>query len=292
MSFAASSLSSQWIKVSEPIPHVLHVQLSRNPVNAFSVRYWRAYGELFQRIMEEAPDVRAVVLSSALDKFFTAGLDLKDAEGIARPKDPKDDDTDGARKALGAIPFIKEFQSAINIVERAPFPVIAAIHGIALGLAMDMTSCCDVRYAAEDASFSIKEVDIGIAADIGSLSYVPKVVGNISLAREYAYTGQRFSARDAEKMGYVSRVVPGSRDEVVSAALQLAKAIAEKSPLAVAGTKKLITHGRDHTVEQSLDYTAVWNSAMLQTRDTGEAVAATLNKRTPNFRSVKVPSRL
>ncbi|KAJ8082718.1 hypothetical protein PM082_008574 [Marasmius tenuissimus] len=291
MSFRASNLSSQWIKVSEPTPHVLHVQLSRNPVNAFSVSYWRAYGELFKRIIEEGPDVRAVVISSALDKFFTAGLDLKDTEGIARPKDPNDD-TDNARKARGTLSFIKEFQSAINIVEQAPFPVIAAVHGIALGLAMDMTSCCDVRYAAEDASFSIKEVDIGLAADIGSLSFVPKVSGNNSLVREYAFTGERFTAHDAEKLGYVSRVVPGSRDEVVKAALALAKTIAEKSPLAVAGTKKLITHGRDHTVEQSLDYTAVWNAAMLQTRDTGEAVAATLSKSTPKFRSLKVKSHL
>ncbi|KAF9269769.1 Delta2-dienoyl-CoA-isomerase [Marasmius fiardii PR-910] len=291
MAFSAENLSSQWLKVSEPSPHVLHVQLSRNPVNAFSTRYWRAYGELFERITQEAPDVRVVVVSSALDRFFTAGLDLHDTEGIARPKDPNDD-RDTARKAIGSLAFIKEFQSAINRVERVPFPVIAAIHGIAIGLGIDMTSCCDVRYAAEDASFSIKEVDIGIAADIGSLSYIPKVVGNISLVREHAYTGQRFSAHDAERMGYVSRVIPGSKDQVVSAALELAKTIASKSPLAVAGTKRLITHGRDHTVEQSLDYTAVWNAAMLQTEDTKEAVAATLNKRTPKFKTIKVQSKL
>ncbi|KAG7095275.1 hypothetical protein E1B28_006048 [Marasmius oreades] len=291
MPFAPAALSSEWIKVNEPFPHVLHVQLSRNPVNAFSTRYWRAYGKLFERITQEAPDVRAVVLSSALDKVFTAGLDLHDPEGIARPEDPNDD-SDPARKAIANLSFIKEFQSAINCVERAPFPVIAAIHGIALGLGLDMTSCCDVRYAAEDASFSIKEVDIGIAADIGSLSYLPKVVGNNSLAREYAYTGQRFSASDAERMGYVSRVIPGSREQVVSAALELAKTIASKSPLAIAGTKRLITHSRDHTVEQNLDYTAVWSSAMLQTEDTKEALAATLGKRTPKFKTLKVLSRL
>lgn len=90
-------------------------------------------------------------------------------------------------------------------------------------------------------------MDVGLAADIGSLARVPKVAGNHSLVHELAYTGRNFSAAEAEKMGFVSRVVEGGRDEVTAAALEVAKLIAEKSPVAVAGTKHLLLHSRDHT---------------------------------------------
>ena len=110
-----------------------------------------------------------------------------------------------------------------------------------------------------------QEADIGIAADVGSLAYLPKVTGNQSLLRELAYTARNFSASEAEKLGLVSQVVPGGRDQVVQAALGLAKTIAEKSPVAVSGTKRLISHARDHSVEENLMYTQSWNAHALMT---------------------------
>lgn len=111
----------------------------------------------------------------------------------------------------------------------------------------------------------MKEVDIGLAADIGSLAYLPKITGNQSFVRELAYTGRNFSAPEAEKLGLVSRIVPGGRDEVVQAALELAKVIAAKSPIAVSGTKRLVSHARDHSVEENLVYTRSWNAHALMT---------------------------
>lgn len=96
-------------------------------------------------------------------------------------------------------------------------------------------------------SHVIQEVDIGLAPDVGTLAYLPKITGNDSLARELTYTGRLFSAAEAEKLGLVSRIVDGSRDEVVKAALNLAEIIATKSPIAVLGSKHLLTHSRDHT---------------------------------------------
>jgi delta(3,5)-delta(2,4)-dienoyl-CoA isomerase len=171
---------------------------------------------------------------------------------------------DGARTSLAMRKVLLDFQHVIGAPSRCPFPVIAALHGAVIGLGVDLISACDIRYAASDTSFSIKasmpvrnptccfscllqEVDIGLAPDVGTLAYLPKITGNDSLARELTYTGRPFSASEAEKLGLVSRIVDGSRDEVVRAALNLAEIIASKSPIAVLGSKHLLTHSRDHT---------------------------------------------
>ena len=141
---------------------------------------------------------------------------------------------------------MRDFQHAIGAPARTPQPVIAAVHGLAFGLALDALSAVDVRLAAADAAFSIKEVDVGIAADIGTLARLPRLVGNASLLHELALTGRVFGAHDAHRLGLVSRVVPGSRDEVVRAALELAREIARKSPVAVVGVKRFLSHALDH----------------------------------------------
>ncbi|KAF8160446.1 Delta2-dienoyl-CoA-isomerase [Mycena galopus ATCC 62051] len=278
-----ADLSSKWIRVSEPTPHVLHIELARNPVNAFSAEFWRAYGALFDRITAEGRDVRAVVLSSAIPKLFTAGIDLADAAKITTGGFNDASSVDGARSALALLRDIKEFQYAIGAPERCPFPVIVAVHGLVLGLGMDIVAACDIRYAAEGSQFSIKEVDIGLAADVGTLAYLPKIVGNHSLMREMAYSAATFSVADAERMGLVSRVVPGGREEVVASALALAGVIAGKSPIAVSGTKRILLHSRDHGVADNLEYTAAWNSAALQTADIPETLVAAKARRAPKF---------
>ncbi|KAL1728073.1 ClpP/crotonase-like domain-containing protein [Schizophyllum commune] len=276
----ADSFSTPWIKVSEPHPHVYLIELQRKPANAFSEEFWVSYGKVFDdlRASPEA-DVRCAVLSSGLDRIFTAGLDIKSAGNILAT----DGHADPARAAHYLHDHIRAFQAAIRAPERCHFPVIAAMHGHVIGLGVDMSSMCDVRYAAADASFSIKEVDIGLAADIGTLAYLPKITGNQSLARELALSGRTFSAQEAQQLGFVSRIVPGSRAEVITAALDLAKGIAAKPPIAVAGTKRLLNHARDNSVDASLDYTVVWNSAMLQTKDIPESLAAMQEKRVPQF---------
>ncbi|KAF5346447.1 hypothetical protein D9756_010087 [Leucocoprinus leucothites] len=286
-----SQYSSKWLKVTEPYPTVLLVELARAPVNAFNVEYWKAYGKLFGDIIEDGYDVRALVLCSSFPKIFTAGLDLKDAS-VLGSENASITKPDGARASLGMHKLIQTFQDAITKPEKAPFPVIAAVHGTVIGLGVDIMCACDVRYAAENSVFAIKEVDIGLAADIGSLAYLPKITGNQSLIRELAYTGRNFSAAEAEKLGLVSRIIPGSRDEVVQAALELAKTIVKKSPIAVSGTKKLVSHARDHSVGENLEYTQSWNAHALMTNDMKENITAMQEKRAPKFAPLKVPSKL
>ncbi|KAJ6523505.1 Delta2-dienoyl-CoA-isomerase [Mycena vulgaris] len=280
----AVGLSSKWISVSEPSPHVLHVELSRKPVNAFSVEFWTEYGALFDRITAEGRDVRAVVLSSALPKLFTAGIDIAD---LTKEDTGADARVDVARTALATHRHLLEFQHAIGAPERCPFPVIAAVHGIVVGLGVDIISACDVRYAAEGTQFTIKEVDVGLAADIGTLAYLPKITANHSLMRELAYTSRLFPAAEAARLGLLSTVVPGGRAEVIAAALTLAALIASKSPIAVSGTKRILTHARDHSVPENLEYTAVWNAAALQTDDITESMRATKARQAPAFPALR-----
>jgi len=282
-----ANYSTKWLKVSEPFPHVLHIELARPPVNAFSIEFWRAYGRLFESLTRDGYDVRVAVLSSALPKLFTAGIDLMDAANFGDGALANGEDS--ARVAFQTRRAIVEFQHAINAPEKAPFPVIVALHGHVMGLGVDIIGSCDIRYAASNTLFSIKEVDIGLAPDIGSLAFLPKITGNHSLVRELTYTARPFSAIEAEKLGLVSKVVQGGRDEVVKEALDLAKLIANKSPVAVAGAKHLISHSRDHGVAENLSYTSVWNSASLMTKDIQEAIA---RNEVPNFEPLMVQTKL
>jgi Delta3,5-Delta2,4-dienoyl-CoA isomerase len=127
--------------------------------------------------------------------------------------------------------------------------VICGLHGAAVGIAIDISSACDIRLAAQDAKFSIKEVDIGIAADLGTLQRFPRVVANDSWARELALTGRLFSAKEALEKGYVSDVFD-SKEKAISKAMEIAKFIAGKSPIAVQGTKALLDYSRDHSVRE------------------------------------------
>ncbi|KAG2140506.1 Delta2-dienoyl-CoA-isomerase [Suillus bovinus] len=275
-----TSLESKYIKISSPAPHVLLLELNRPPVNAFSTEFLKEYGCTFDALSRHPDDIRAVVLSSALSNIFSAGIDFQGLVNLGA-----NDTIDPARRALLIRDDVLDIQHAVTAPERCPIPVIAAVHGIVVGLGIDIISACDVRYAASDAKFSIKEVDMGLAADAGTLAYLQKITGNVSLARELAYTSRTFSSDEAEKLGLVSRVVQGGRDAVVAAALQLAKDIASKSPVAVSGTKRLLLHARDHSVAENLEYTATWNSAALQAMDLKQSVKAGMakSKESPKF---------
>jgi len=141
-------------------------------------------------------------------------------------------------------------------------PVIAAIHGLCIGAGSDITAGCDVRLAAKDAKFCIKEIDIGMAADLGTLQLMQKVVGNDSWLREVSYTGRVFGAEEALEKGYVSEVLE-SRDKLWERAQQLATLIAQKSPVAIAGIKLSVNYSRDHTIQEGLEHIAILNGALL-----------------------------
>ena len=131
--------------------------------------------------------------------------------------------------------------------------VICVIHGIAVGLAIDISCCADIRICSRDTRFAVKEVDIGLAADIGTLSRLPKAVGNLSWVKDVCLSARDFGADEALKVGFVSQV-QDSKAAALEAGLKLAGLIAGKSPIAVQGTKELLNHARDHSVAESEIY--------------------------------------
>lgn len=269
----------EFFLVSAPAPFVAHVEINRaRKLNAFSHAMWLEYGRVFRQLSDDA-DVRAVVLSGAGDRAFTSGLDVQAAaqDGILTGVGG-----DVARVAKGLRGHIKEFQDCISESERCEKPVICVLHGISIGLAIDISCTADIRICTSDVRLAVKEVDIGLAADIGTLARLPKVVGSMSWVKDVCLTARDFSAQEALAVGFVSQV-HASKDEAVSSAVAMAARLAEKSPVAVQGTKELLNYGRDNDVASSLRYTQVWNSAALQGKDFGQAIMSGLKKTKPRF---------
>lgn len=147
-------------------------------------------------------------------------------------------------------------------MEKVRVPVIVAVHGFCIGAGVDLITACDIRICAKDTKFSIKEVDVGLAADIGTLQRFQKVVSNDSWFRELAYTARFFGADEAQKHGLVSQVASDG-NQAFEEALKLAKFIASKSPVAVSATKRSIVYSRDNSVQDGLDHVATLNASML-----------------------------
>ena len=140
-----------------------------------------------------------------------------------------------------------------------------------------------MRYCSEDASFTIKEIDIGMVADVGTLQRLPKLIGQ-GITRELAYTGRIFGAEEAQRIGLVNRVFH-TREALYAGVQQIAATIAAKSPLSVRGTKEMLNYARDHSVADGLNHVATWNAAMLQSDDLMAAMVAGMSKQTPEFKN-------
>ncbi|MBP1124804.1 MULTISPECIES: crotonase/enoyl-CoA hydratase family protein [Pseudomonas] len=255
--------------------NVAHVQINRpEKINAMNAAFWREIVEIFQWV-EDTDAVRAVVLSGA-GKHFSSGIDLMLLAQVAN-----DLGKDVGRNARLLRRKILELQASFNAVDNCRKPVLAAIQGYCIGGAIDLISACDMRYAAEDAQFSIKEVDIGMAADVGTLQRLPRIVGD-GMLRELAYTGRQFGAEEARSIGLVNRVYP-DHASLLAGVLEIAREVAAKSPIAVTGTKAMLSYMRDHSVNDGLEYVATWNAAMLQSNDLRVAIAAHMSKQKPDF---------
>lgn len=128
--------------------------------------------------------------------------------------------------------------------------MICVLHGISLGLAIDISCCADIRICSKDTKFAVKEVDIGLAADIGTLSRLPKAVSSFSWVKDVCLSVRIFDANEALAVGFVSQVLE-TKVKAIETAIQLASLISSKSPVAVQGTKELLNHARDNSVADS-----------------------------------------
>ncbi|MDF2489429.1 MAG: Enoyl-CoA hydratase/isomerase [Pseudomonas sp.] len=254
---------------------IAHVQINRpEKLNAMNAAFWDEILSVFQWI-DDADAVRVVVLSGA-GQHFSAGIDLTLLASLAGQLEK-----DIGRSARSLRRTILRLQSCINAVGDCRKPVLAAIQGYCIGGAIDLVSACDMRYCSRDAQFSIKEIDMGMAADIGTLQRLPRIIGD-GILRELAYTGRTVHAPEAQAIGLVNRVFD-DQAALLDGVFAIAGEIATKSPIAVAGTKQMLGYMRDHSVEDGLEYIATWNAAMLQSNDLRLAMAAHMNKQTPEF---------
>ncbi|BEV71141.1 MULTISPECIES: crotonase/enoyl-CoA hydratase family protein [unclassified Paludibacterium] len=244
--------------------------------NALNADMWREMRQAFEWCDAEGA-VRAVVLSGA-GKHFSSGIDLSLLMGVQG----QINDECEARKREKLRGLILDLQACVTSLEKCRKPVIAAISGYCLGGGLDIALAADFRYASVDAQFGVREVDIGMVADVGTLQRLPTIVGQ-GVAREMALTGRDIGAEQAERWQLVNRVLPDA-EAVRAAALETAGLIAAKSPLAVRGSKQVLNYSRDHSVADGLEYVANWNAAMLLSEDIAKAGMAAMMKQPAQFR--------
>ncbi|MEN8041622.1 MAG: crotonase/enoyl-CoA hydratase family protein [Actinomycetota bacterium] len=264
--------------------HVATVWLDRpDKRNAFAQDFWRDLPTIMEALGEDA-ETRVIVIA-ARGQSFTVGIDLK-AFGpmfMSGGVDPEADHQPGSEvgKRMALYRSIKEMQQTFSSIADCPKPVIAAVHGHCIGAGVDLITACDIRYASADSVFSIRETKIAMVADVGTLQRLPRIIDPGRVA-ELVYTGKDFGSDEAKEIGLVSRVFPdGNRTR--QAAQALASEIAENSPLAVQGAKAVLSAGEGRSVEENLDYIALWNAAFIQSNDFVEATMAFLQKRPPEF---------
>jgi enoyl-CoA hydratase/carnithine racemase len=258
--------------------HIAWLRLNRpDKANAFSMDMWDELPKA-TAWLDEQTAVRAVVLCGE-GKHFTAGIDMQALMTVGQ----KVMGNKGcpARGREDVLKFIRHAQDGFSSIEKLRMPVIAAVHGACVGAGVDLIAACDLRYSTVDARFCIKEVDLAVTADVGTLQRLRHVIG-LPLLTELSYTAETFDGRRAEQIGLVGRAY-ATREELMAEAEQMARTIASKSPITVRGIKRNLLWSRDHTVQDGLEMVATWNAAMLISDDAGEAMAAQMQKRPAKF---------
>jgi enoyl-CoA hydratase len=244
--------------------------------NAMGPAFWSELPEVFAALDADR-DVRAIVITGS-GRNFSYGLDVPAMGGSFTPLL-----ADGAlaRPRADFHAEIQRMQHAINAVADCRTPTIASVHGWCIGGGVDLISAVDIRYASADAKFSVREVKLAIVADVGSLARLPLILNDGHL-RELALTGKDIDAARAEKIGLVNDVYADA-DACLAAAHATAADIAANPPLTVRGVKDVLDQQRFSRVSESLRYVAAWNAAFLPSKDLTEGIAATFEKRPPQF---------
>ncbi len=254
---------------------IAHLQLNRpERMNTMAPRFFPLLRDAVQTLHDEAR-VRALVISSS-GKHFSAGMAL---ETFA--SDDAMLHTGTPRVRMRFQETLRRLMGCFDVLDTARFPVICAIQGGCIGGGLDLATACDIRYCSADAFFCVQEINIGMAADLGVLQRLPKIVPP-GVAREMAYSGERLPAERALVVGLVNAVLPDATT-LLGHAMSVARSIAAKSPLAVAGSKLALNHARDHGTAAALAQMTLLQSAIFDTAEMAEAIAAWKEKRSGGF---------
>lgn len=244
--------------------------------NAMGLDFWEELPKAFQ-LADEDEEVRAVVLA-AKGGHFCAGLDLM---GLAQEAPMLLSGEAGGRPKAKFLALIHKMQARCAAPETCSKPVIAAVQGFCIGGGLDLIAAADIRLAAADAVFSLREAKVAMIADLGSLQRLGRIVGEGYL-REMAYTAKDYTAEEAKAMRLVNNIYDDEA-ALFEAAQKLANEIGEASPMAVETTKTVLNYGRGRTVEEGLEYAAIRQIGLIPNPDLFEAIAAFGEKRKPQF---------
>jgi enoyl-CoA hydratase len=264
-----TAMNTEFFAVERPGPGIAHLRLNRpERMNTMTPAFFPALRDVVSRLNAEG-GTRVLVISSS-GKHFSAGMALDVFAGSGDLASMLY--TTDARARLAFQDSLRQLMRCFDVIEQARFPVIAAIQGGCIGGALDLVAACDLRVCSADAFFTVQEIHIGMAADLGVLQRLPKIVPP-GVAREMAFTGERLGAERALAVGLVNAVAPDA-EATLGRAMKLAEAIAAKSPLAIAGTKLALNYAVDHPTSEALDQMTLLQSAIFDLGEMATAIAA------------------
>lgn len=244
--------------------------------NAMGPEFWEELPNAMDEI-NEMPDVRCVVFRGSGD-HFSYGLDVARMMPRIASMASGNPMASERRKLMAQIRFM---QSGFVKIHESAKPVIAAVHGWCIGGGLNMIAAADIRLCSREAKFSLREAKLAITPDIGGLQFLPHLIGQ-GFTREMAFTGGDYDAMFAERVGLVNHVYD-TPDALFEAASTLARQIADNPAPAVQGAKEVLNYSFNKSIEDGLQYVAVWNSSQMQSVDFGEAMQATIEKRKAEF---------
>ncbi|MFZ6687212.1 enoyl-CoA hydratase-related protein [Undibacterium sp. SXout11W] len=254
---------------------IAHLRFNRpDSLNTMQPVFFRELVEILQQLQNQA-SARVLVISST-GKHFTAGmaLDVFAGGGISL------DDNNAIGRANIAL-ILKDMHHSFNLIEQLRMPVIAAVQGGCIGGGVDMVCAADIRLATTNTFFCIQEINIGMTADLGTLQRLPKLIPE-GIVHEMAYTGRRLNAQRALNCGLVNDVFE-TPEAMIEAALQMAKEISEKPPVAIWGSKQAIHYARDHSTHDALQQMGWLQSGIWQSANLMEAFMAKQQNRPTNY---------
>ena len=262
------------VSVSERIAHIVMSRPEKR--NNMNRAFWDELPQIIERLDAEA-EARVIVISST-GPHFCGGIDVSMfGAGDAQASGPHAK----RQKGLKFLDTVKRMQHSFSVMEECRLPVLVAIQGGCIGGGIDMVTAADMRYATQDAFFTIYETKIGLTADVGTFPRIVKLMPE-GLVRELAYTGRRMAADEAMTQGLINRVFE-THEEMLAAVMGIAREIAANAPLAVHGCKRAISYARDHSTQEGLDWVGLWNASMLHSDEIIEAISAQGEGRAPDF---------
>ena len=260
---------------------IAHIRFNRpEKRNSMNEDFWTMFPKEVEGL-DDSGEIRALIVSST-GPHFSAGIDLSMFKD-----DIVENETDNeiGRSRGYFLQQLKFLQNAVSCLEAARFPVVTAVQGGCIGGGIDLITAADIRICTKDAFFLIEEINVGLAADIGTIQRLPKIIP-AGIAREWTMLGEKVSADRAKEVGLVSSL-HDSHEEMMKNAFEIAEKLASKTPLAMWVTKETLNYSRDHTVKESLENVALWNAATLHKEDVMSTMMSKMQKKKPEYRNLR-----